>query len=172
MGRRFLDSVRAFCLFGGLAIAQVATPDEPIPPRSRPTKAGRSPRRCTISVRRGSRGSRESARRSAAGCCEILRVKPGQTVCDMGCGNGFYTIKLAKMVGEKGKVVAVDIQPEMLDLLEGAGQGRRDQEYRAGAGNADRSEAARKVDRPDAARGRVPRVFAPRAHAAGDPDAA
>jgi ubiquinone/menaquinone biosynthesis C-methylase UbiE len=47
----------------------------------------------------------------------ILRVKPGQTVCDMGCGNGFYTIKLAQLVGEKGKVVAVDIQPEMLDLL-------------------------------------------------------
>jgi ubiquinone/menaquinone biosynthesis C-methylase UbiE len=47
----------------------------------------------------------------------ILRVKPGQTVCDMGCGNGFYALKLAKLVGDKGKVVAVDIQPEMLDLL-------------------------------------------------------
>jgi ubiquinone/menaquinone biosynthesis C-methylase UbiE len=46
-----------------------------------------------------------------------LGVKPGQVVCDLGCGNGFYTLQLAKMVGERGKVLAVDIQPEMLHLL-------------------------------------------------------
>ena len=46
-----------------------------------------------------------------------LGLKAGQTVCDMGCGNGFYTLKLAKIVGEKGQVLAVDIQPEMLSLL-------------------------------------------------------
>jgi ubiquinone/menaquinone biosynthesis C-methylase UbiE len=48
---------------------------------------------------------------------KCLKVKPGQTVCDMGCGNGYYTLELARMVGEKGKVLAVDIQPEMLSLL-------------------------------------------------------
>lgn len=46
-----------------------------------------------------------------------LGVEPGQTVCDLGCGNGFYTLKLAKRVGPEGRVLAVDIQPEMLDLL-------------------------------------------------------
>jgi ubiquinone/menaquinone biosynthesis C-methylase UbiE len=46
-----------------------------------------------------------------------LKIKPGQTVCDMGCGNGYYTMDLARLVGEKGKVLAVDIQPEMLSLL-------------------------------------------------------
>lgn len=46
-----------------------------------------------------------------------LRIRPGQTVCDIGCGNGFYTLRLARMVGEQGAVLAVDIQPEMLDLL-------------------------------------------------------
>jgi 2-polyprenyl-3-methyl-5-hydroxy-6-metoxy-1,4-benzoquinol methylase len=49
---------------------------------------------------------------------KALGVKPGQTVCDMGCGNGFYTLKLAELVGKKGKVLAVDIQPEMLHLLD------------------------------------------------------
>ena len=49
---------------------------------------------------------------------KILAAKPGETVCDLGCGNGFYTIPLAKMVGEQGSVLAVDIQPEMLRLLE------------------------------------------------------
>jgi ubiquinone/menaquinone biosynthesis C-methylase UbiE len=46
-----------------------------------------------------------------------LAIKPGQSVCDMGCGNGFYTLELARLVGEHGQVVAVDIQPEMLALL-------------------------------------------------------
>jgi ubiquinone/menaquinone biosynthesis C-methylase UbiE len=49
---------------------------------------------------------------------EQLKLKPGQTVCDMGCGNGFYALQMAKAVGPKGKVYAVDIQPQMLRLLE------------------------------------------------------
>lgn len=48
---------------------------------------------------------------------EQLNVKPGMTVCDMGCGDGYYTIELAKRVGPDGKVIAVDIQPEMLQEL-------------------------------------------------------
>jgi len=48
---------------------------------------------------------------------KALRIKEGETVCDMGCGNGFYSLKLADLVGKKGEVLAVDIQPEMLHLL-------------------------------------------------------
>ena len=39
------------------------------------------------------------------------------TICDMGCGNGFYSLKMAKLVGARGRVLAVDIQTEMLALL-------------------------------------------------------
>jgi len=46
-----------------------------------------------------------------------LGVKPGMTVCDMGSGNGFYSLQIAKMVGPTGHVYAVDIQPEMLVML-------------------------------------------------------
>lgn len=49
---------------------------------------------------------------------DALSLKPGQTVCDLGCGNGYYTLPLAHSVGPTGKVLAVDIQPEMLRLLE------------------------------------------------------
>ncbi len=49
---------------------------------------------------------------------EALEIKPGQTVCDIGCGNGFYTLQLAKLVGPEGRVLAVDIQSEMLRLLD------------------------------------------------------
>jgi SAM-dependent methyltransferase len=48
---------------------------------------------------------------------EALEIRPGQKVCDMGCGNGFYTLALARLVGPTGLVYAVDIQPEMLRLL-------------------------------------------------------
>jgi predicted methyltransferase len=46
-----------------------------------------------------------------------LELKEGQTVCDFGCGNGFYTLQLAKRVGPRGLVYAVDIQKEMLEML-------------------------------------------------------
>lgn len=48
---------------------------------------------------------------------KALDVRPGQVVCDLGCGNGYHALPLAEMVGEKGKVLCVDIQPEMLTLL-------------------------------------------------------
>jgi ubiquinone/menaquinone biosynthesis C-methylase UbiE len=46
-----------------------------------------------------------------------LQVKPGMSICDMGCGNGFHTMPLAKAVGEAGKIYAVDVQPEMIEML-------------------------------------------------------
>ena len=62
------------------------------------------------------RGNREQEERCSL-MLASLGVKRGMTVCDMGCGNGFFSLQLAKMVGEPGAVLAVDIQPEMLVLL-------------------------------------------------------
>jgi ubiquinone/menaquinone biosynthesis C-methylase UbiE len=42
-------------------------------------------------------------------------VSPGDTVIDLGCGGGFFSVALAKMVGENGHVIAMDLQKEMLD---------------------------------------------------------
>ncbi len=42
---------------------------------------------------------------------------PGMTVIDYGCGMGFFTIPLARLVGPTGKVIAVDIQEKMLNRL-------------------------------------------------------
>ena len=49
---------------------------------------------------------------------DALSVEEGQTICDLGCGNGYHSLELAKRVGEEGLVIGVDIQPEMLDRLE------------------------------------------------------
>lgn len=46
-----------------------------------------------------------------------LHLKPGMNVCDMGSGNGYHTIPMAKAIAPEGKAYAVDIQPEMLKLL-------------------------------------------------------
>lgn len=56
---------------------------------------------------------------------EALAIKKGQRICDLGCGNGFYTLELARRVGPEGIVYAVDIQPEMLRMLarQAAGEG-------------------------------------------------
>lgn len=41
-------------------------------------------------------------------------VSPGQTAIDIGCGMGYFTIPLARMVGPAGRVLAVDLQEQML----------------------------------------------------------
>jgi len=46
-----------------------------------------------------------------------LKLRLGDSVADIGAGTGYYTRRLAKLVGDKGLVYAVEIQQEMLDLL-------------------------------------------------------
>jgi ubiquinone/menaquinone biosynthesis C-methylase UbiE len=48
---------------------------------------------------------------------ELLNIRPGDVVADIGCGTGYVSRRLARRVGAKGVVFAEDIQPEMLDLL-------------------------------------------------------
>lgn len=44
-------------------------------------------------------------------------VEEGMTVMDVGCGMGYFSIALAKIVGPQGRVIAVDLQPQMLNIL-------------------------------------------------------
>jgi protein-L-isoaspartate O-methyltransferase len=48
---------------------------------------------------------------------EALKLKPGMVIADVGAGSGYHTFPIARVVGGKGKVYAVDIQPEMLAIL-------------------------------------------------------
>ena len=45
-------------------------------------------------------------------------LREGMTVLEPGPGMGFFTLELARLVGPRGRVVAVDIQPRMLAGLE------------------------------------------------------
>jgi ubiquinone/menaquinone biosynthesis C-methylase UbiE len=57
-----------------------------------------------------------------------LQLKPGMVVADIGAGTGYYSLKIARKVQPGGQVLAVDIQPEMLDRL-------RDNAQKAGVRN-------------------------------------
>ena len=44
-------------------------------------------------------------------------LKKGMTALDVGCGMGYFSIGMAGMVGDTGRVISVDIQRKMLDIL-------------------------------------------------------
>ena len=64
-------------------------------------------------LERSERESEESPTKAVA----LLGLTPGMTVCDLGAGTGYYAVRMARLVGDQGKVYAVDIQPRMLELL-------------------------------------------------------
>lgn len=64
--------------------------------------------------------STEDARDRAGEAEEVMElagVKPGMSVADVGAGEGYYTVRLARVVGSKGRVLAEDIIPEVRDEL-------------------------------------------------------
>jgi predicted methyltransferase len=48
---------------------------------------------------------------------QIIGIAPGSTVADIGAGSGYFTERLARLVGPTGRVIATDIQQGMLDLI-------------------------------------------------------
>ncbi|MFC7498695.1 methyltransferase domain-containing protein [Enterovirga sp. GCM10030262] len=48
---------------------------------------------------------------------ELAGIAPGMSVADIGAGEGYYTVRLAPLVGDEGRVLAQDIVPETRDAL-------------------------------------------------------
>lgn len=48
---------------------------------------------------------------------DALEIKPGQTIADLGAGSGYYSFRIAPLVGELGKVLAIDVEPRMLRIV-------------------------------------------------------
>jgi predicted methyltransferase len=64
--------------------------------------------------------STEDARDRLGEAEEVMRLagmKPGMSVADVGAGEGYYTVRLARLVGPKGRVLAEDIMPDVRDAL-------------------------------------------------------
>jgi ubiquinone/menaquinone biosynthesis C-methylase UbiE len=43
-----------------------------------------------------------------------LNIKPGEVIADIGAGSGYFTFRLSHFVGDKGKIYAVDVSPDMV----------------------------------------------------------
>jgi SAM-dependent methyltransferase len=49
---------------------------------------------------------------------DLLAIKPGKTVADIGAGSGWFTVLAAKRVGNTGRVYAVDINPAAIQHID------------------------------------------------------
>jgi predicted methyltransferase len=48
---------------------------------------------------------------------ELLHLEPGSVVADLGAGTGYFMGRLSQAVGEQGKVLALDVEPKMIEFL-------------------------------------------------------
>ena len=54
---------------------------------------------------------------------DALKLRPGSTVADLGAGVGYFSFRMARRVGPEGKVLAIDLQPEMVQGVRERRQG-------------------------------------------------
>src|SRR5689334_13206249 len=88
--------------------------------RAQPTEPKFPPAQRDVAPIVGDTFSTEDARDRVGEAEEVMElagVKPGMSVADVGAGKGYYTVRLAKVVGAKGRVLAEDIVPEVRDEL-------------------------------------------------------
>lgn len=79
------------------------------PPADRPVAP-------TVSTRWSTEEARDRVN-EAEDVMDSADVRPGMTVADIGAGDGYYTVRLAQRVGAGGRVLAQDIQPEVIERL-------------------------------------------------------
>ena len=129
-------SLSLIAVLGLAPIAHAQNPPEPPPPPSRPADTGDVYTRAEpsrdgtgkvymgreISKVMGHRGAAWLERPSRADneqpavLLDSMTLAPTDVVADIGAGTGYFTVRLAPKVPQ-GRVFAVDIQPEMLDIM-------------------------------------------------------
>ncbi len=69
----------------------------------------------------------------------ILRaagIPPGGSVLEVGCGTGFFTLPAARLIGDQGRLVAMDVLAEPVDFGVAEGAGGRTEKRRVVKGDA------------------------------------
>ena len=56
---------------------------------------------------------------------EAIALKPGQNIADIGSGGGYFSLRFAEIVGEKGKVYPVDTNPDFLEFVKNSAKEKR-----------------------------------------------
>jgi ubiquinone/menaquinone biosynthesis C-methylase UbiE len=92
------------------------------------------------SVMRGS--ARDAGRKAWQDPDDILKdigLKPGDTFIDIGCGEGYFSIPAARIAGETGRVIALDISPFVIETLKERAEQAGLKNLDARVGNAERA---------------------------------
>jgi SAM-dependent methyltransferase len=100
--------------------AAAEAPIGPLGPAGAPASAFPAPARPVAPIV-SDHWSSEDARDRAGEAEQVLRilaVKPGMTVADVGAGDGYYTVRLARRLGPSGRVIAEDVMADYLDKLQ------------------------------------------------------
>lgn len=114
-----MRSLRILLLFIGVVALGSCKPAENESDRLESAKEFPKPFR-PVSQAGDTQFSNEAARDEAGEAKFVMDwagIQPGTTVADIGAGEGYYTIRLAERVGEKGRVLAQDINRGALDRL-------------------------------------------------------
>jgi arsenite methyltransferase len=53
---------------------------------------------------------------------ELMDLKPGQIIADIGSGGGYFSLRFAEITGVEGKVYVVDINPDFLQFIESSAE--------------------------------------------------
>jgi ubiquinone/menaquinone biosynthesis C-methylase UbiE len=124
-----MPHLRLFCVL--LCVASLVAADDSRPPEARYETRGKGTRDgigkyyfgreiAQVMGHQGAswqeRPEREEEERTDV-LVDVLDLKPGDHVADVGAGSGYFSWRMAKVVGERGKVYAVEIQQEFLDML-------------------------------------------------------
>jgi SAM-dependent methyltransferase len=95
--------------FGGGNATQRSATADPFPRADRPVAP-------IVSTRWSNEEARDRVN-EAEDIMDRAGIRPGMTVADIGAGEGYYTVRLAKRVGPGGRVLAEDILPEVIEAL-------------------------------------------------------
>ncbi|MBM9501125.1 methyltransferase domain-containing protein [Leptospira sp. 201903071] len=77
---------------------------------------------------------------------ETLEIKPGQSVADLGAGNGYFTKYLSKAVGETGNVFAIEVEPDLVSQLKTKFSDHKPENVRIVLGSSENANLPEKVD--------------------------
>lgn len=110
-----------------LAACQAAPAGAPVYGTSAPASAFPKPKRPVAGIVSDQWSDEDSRDRAgeAERVMDLLGIRPGMTVADIGAGNGYYTVRLAKRVGPDGRVLAEDIVPSYVARLKGRVEAER-----------------------------------------------
>ena len=106
---RFLPALIALAAFLALTACGKKPPENPFPLPHRPVAP-------IVSPRYSNEDARDSVK-EAETVTALADLDPGMYAADIGAGEGYYTVRLAPLVGKKGRVLAEDIVPATRDAL-------------------------------------------------------